>query len=75
MKNSAQLENKQDARHSNRAASGRVARRQAAGTTTTGPETGAVSSITNLRQVISEIVDLMIRKRIIEDHEGKALLR
>jgi hypothetical protein len=39
------------------------------------PEAGMSTAILNLRQVLNELVSLMVRNRIIKEQEGAALLR
>jgi hypothetical protein len=41
----------------------------------TNPETGMAPAVGNLRQVLNELIDLMIRRRVISDKEGAGLLR
>jgi len=40
-----------------------------------GPEAGLLGAIENLRQVLNELVNLMVRKKIITENEGAGLLR
>jgi len=40
-----------------------------------GPEAGVVSAILNLRQVLNELINLMVRNRVINDEEAAPLLR
>jgi len=46
-----------------------------AGGTATGPEDGTMAAIANMRQVLNELINLMIRKKIISENEGAGLLR
>jgi hypothetical protein len=41
----------------------------------TGREAGMLSAVLSLRQVLNELINLMVRKRIINENEGAALLR
>jgi hypothetical protein len=41
----------------------------------TEPETSDASTILHLQQVLNELINLMVRKKIINDKEGAALLR
>ena len=38
-------------------------------------ETEQVSPILNLQQVLNEVISLMVRKKVLNDNEGAALLR
>jgi PilZ domain-containing protein len=40
-----------------------------------GPETGTLETNANTRQVLNELVNLMVRKKIISETEGTGLLR
>jgi hypothetical protein len=40
-----------------------------------GPEYAMLSIVRNLQQVLSELVSMMVRKKVISDTEGSALLR
>ena len=40
-----------------------------------GPETGTLEANANTRQVLNELVNLMVRKKIISETEGAGLLR
>jgi hypothetical protein len=40
-----------------------------------GPEYAMLSTVLNLQQVLNELVSLMVRKKVISDTEGAALLR
>jgi hypothetical protein len=50
----------------------RLPEREAAAT---GPETSLLSAVLNLRQVLNELINLTVRKKIINENEGAALLR
>jgi len=41
----------------------------------TGPESGNLSTVLSLQQVLNELVSLMVRKKLINETEGAALLR
>ena len=41
----------------------------------TGPESGNLSTVLTLQQVLNELVSLMVRKKLINETEGAALLR
>jgi hypothetical protein len=41
----------------------------------TGPEAGPLSAGLNLQQVLNDLINLMVRKKIINENEGAALLR
>jgi hypothetical protein len=41
----------------------------------TGPEAGLLSALLNLRQVLNELINMMVRKKIIHENEGAALQR
>jgi hypothetical protein len=40
-----------------------------------GPEYATLSTVLNLQQVLNELVSMMVRKKVISDTEGVALLR
>jgi hypothetical protein len=40
-----------------------------------GPEYATLSTVLNLQQVLNELVSMMVRKKVISDTEGAALLR
>jgi hypothetical protein len=40
-----------------------------------GPESGNLSSVLSLQQVLNELVGIMVRKKLIDETEGAALLR
>jgi hypothetical protein len=40
-----------------------------------GPESGEISSVLNLQQALNELINLMVRKKVINESEGSALLR
>jgi PilZ domain len=40
-----------------------------------GPETGTITGIVNLRQVLNELINLMVRRKIIGEKDGMELLR
>jgi hypothetical protein len=42
---------------------------------TTEPETGAIEANANMRLVLNELIYLLVRKKIITENEGSALLR
>ena len=42
---------------------------------TAGPETAAIGASTNIQLLINELITLLIRKRLITENEGAALLR
>ena len=42
---------------------------------TAGPESGNLSTVLSLEQVLNELVSLMVRKKLINETEGAALLR
>jgi hypothetical protein len=42
---------------------------------TAAPEYATLSTVLNLQQVLNELVSLMVRKKVISDTEGAALLR
>lgn len=41
----------------------------------TNPESGMAPAIGNLRQILNELIDLLIRKKVISEREGAGLLR
>ena len=41
----------------------------------TEPEAGPLSAVLNLQQALNELINLMVRKKIINENEGAALLR
>jgi hypothetical protein len=43
--------------------------------TSTSPEQGMMAAMENNRQVLNELITLMVRKKIIRENEGAALLR
>ncbi len=44
-------------------------------TSATEPETGAIEANANMRLVLNELIYLLVRKKIITENEGSALLR
>jgi hypothetical protein len=40
-----------------------------------GPEAGPLGAIENLRQVVNELINLMVRKKLLSENEAAALLR
>ena len=40
-----------------------------------GPESGNLSTVLSVQQVMNELVSLMVRKKLINETEGAALLR
>jgi PilZ domain-containing protein len=40
-----------------------------------GPESGEISTVLNLQQALNELINLMVRKKVINESEGSALLR
>jgi len=44
-------------------------------TLATNPGAGMVPAIGNLREILNELIDLMIRRRVISEKEGAGLLR
>ena len=42
---------------------------------TTVPEIAMAPAVGNLRQVLNELINLMIRRKIISENEGSSLLR
>ncbi len=55
--------------------SGEKAPEPAASATETEPETGAIEANANMRLVLNELIYLLVRKKIITENEGSALLR